>query len=119
MSGNPLANMTPEQLAAMPAANPPDDVLPDLENPHSDGPKLIIAGTTLIAIVGTTGSYIICVYDDAIIVGYGVLQSLSPSCWNAAIDLLVALDKVKVDDRQQKWESIRKALRSVLEQREN
>jgi len=51
--------------------------------------------------------------DDAIITGDGALQNLSLACQKAAIDLLVALDKVKVKNRQQKWESIRKALRSV------
>jgi hypothetical protein len=34
--------------------------------------------------------------DDAISVGDGALQSLCLSCQNAAIDLLVALDQVKV-----------------------
>jgi hypothetical protein len=43
-------------------------------------------------------------------VGDGALQSLSLSCREAAIDLLEALGEVKVKDRQQKWESIRKGL---------
>jgi hypothetical protein len=51
--------------------------------------------------------------DDASTVGDGALQKLSLACQKAANDLLVALDKVKVKNRQQKWESIRKALRSV------
>ena len=56
--------------------------------------------------------------DDAIIVGDGALQNLSLLCQNAAIDLLVALDKVKVKNRQQRWSSIRKALRSVWSKEE-
>lgn len=50
--------------------------------------------------------------DDGI-VGDGTLQSLSLSCQNAANDLLEALKKVTVKDKQQKWESVRKALRTV------
>jgi hypothetical protein len=56
--------------------------------------------------------------DDAIIAGDGALQNLSHLCRNAAIDLLVALDKVKVKNRQQRWSSIRKALRSVWSKEE-
>ncbi len=56
--------------------------------------------------------------DDATTVGDGALQSLCLSCQNATIDLLVALDKVKVKGRQQKWESVRKALRSVWSKEE-
>jgi len=56
--------------------------------------------------------------DDAIIAGDGALQNLSNLCRNAAIDLLVALDKVKVKNRQQRWSSIRKALRSVWSKEE-
>ena len=56
--------------------------------------------------------------DDASTVGDESLQNLSRSCQKAAIDLLVALDKVKVKNRQQKWESIRKALRSVWSKEE-
>lgn len=51
--------------------------------------------------------------DNDILAGEGTLQSLSQSCHNAATDLLSALNKVKVKDRQQQWESFRKALRSV------
>jgi hypothetical protein len=51
MPGNPLANVTPEQLAALPAASPPQGVLPNLKNPHSDGPKLIIAGAFLMTLM--------------------------------------------------------------------
>lgn len=51
--------------------------------------------------------------EDAISVGDRTLQNLALSCQNAANDLLKALDKVKVKDKQQKWESVRKALRSV------
>jgi hypothetical protein len=56
--------------------------------------------------------------DDAATVGDGALQSLSLSCREAAIDLLEALGKAKVKDRQQKWESIRKALKSVWSKEE-
>ena len=56
--------------------------------------------------------------EDAITVGDGTLQKLSLACQKAATDLLVALDKVKVKNRQQKWESIRKALRSVWSKEE-
>lgn len=56
--------------------------------------------------------------DDAITVGDGALQKLSLACQKAAIDLLAALDKVKVKNRQQRWESIRKALRSVWSKEE-
>ena len=56
--------------------------------------------------------------DAATITGDGALHRLCLSCHNAAIDLLVALDKVKVKKRQQKWESIRKALRSVWSKEE-
>lgn len=52
--------------------------------------------------------------DDAIVTGDEALQDLSRSCRNAANDLLAALNTVKVKNTQQKkWESIRKALRSV------
>jgi hypothetical protein len=51
--------------------------------------------------------------DDATTVDDGALQSLCHSCHNAGIDLLMALNKVKVKDRQQPWESVRKALQSV------
>ena len=56
--------------------------------------------------------------DDAITVGDGALQTLCLSCRESAIDLLEALDKVKVKDKQQKWESIRKALQSVWSKKE-
>jgi hypothetical protein len=58
--------------------------------------------------------------DDAITVGDGVLQTLCLSCRKSAIDLLEALDKVKVkvNGKQQKWESMRKALRSVWSREE-
>lgn len=51
--------------------------------------------------------------NDGIVAGDGALQSLSLSCQITANDLLVALDKVKVKDKQKKWESFRKALRSI------
>jgi len=50
--------------------------------------------------------------DDAVIVGDGALQSLSHSCQEAADDLLAALNTVKTNTHK-KWESIRKALRSI------
>ena len=50
---------------------------------------------------------------DAATVDDGALQSLCLSCENAGLDLLKVLNKVKVKDRQQTWESIRKALWSV------
>jgi hypothetical protein len=56
--------------------------------------------------------------DDTITVGDGALQNLSLLCQKAANDLLEALDKVKVKNRQQKWESIRKALRSIWSKEE-
>ena len=56
--------------------------------------------------------------DDAVTVGDGALQTLCLSCREAAINLLEALDKVKVKDKQQKWESIRKALRSIWSKEE-
>ena len=51
--------------------------------------------------------------DDNIVVGDGTLYSLSLSCQNAATDLLFTLNKIKMKDRQQKSESIRKGLRSL------
>jgi hypothetical protein len=45
------ANYTPEMLATMPAVSPPDGVTYNLVNPHSEGPKLIIAGAFLIALM--------------------------------------------------------------------
>lgn len=51
MSANPLANLTQEQLALRPATSPPEGVIPSLENPHSDGSKLIIAGAFLMALM--------------------------------------------------------------------
>ena len=56
--------------------------------------------------------------EDAITVGDGALQKLSLACQKTATDLLLALDKVKVKNRQQKWESIRKALQSVWSKEE-
>jgi hypothetical protein len=56
--------------------------------------------------------------DGATTAGDKALQSLCHSCQNAATDLLAALNKVKVKDRQQRWESVRKALRSVWSEKE-
>ncbi len=44
--------------------------------------------------------------------GDSALESPCKSCGTAADELLVALDKVKVNGKQDKWKSIRKALRS-------
>jgi hypothetical protein len=49
--------------------------------------------------------------DD--VVGDGALRDLSRLCQKAANDLLAALNTVKVKNTQEKWESVRKALRSV------
>jgi len=46
-----LANFTPEQLAQTPAGVPPPGVVPNLQNPRSDGYVLITVGTTLMAIM--------------------------------------------------------------------
>ena len=46
------------------------------------------------------------------------LESLCKSCGNAADKLLAALDKVKVKGKQDKWKSVRKALRSVWSKEE-
>jgi hypothetical protein len=51
--------------------------------------------------------------DTANATGDAPLQRLCVSCHAVAIDLLVALDEVKAKGEQKKWESIRKALRSV------
>jgi hypothetical protein len=50
--------------------------------------------------------------------GDGALESLCISCGTAADKLLAALDKVKVKDKQHKWKSITKALRSVWSKEE-
>jgi hypothetical protein len=50
--------------------------------------------------------------------GDGALESLCISCGAAADNLLATLDKVKVRDKQHKWKSIRKALRSVWSKEE-
>jgi hypothetical protein len=51
--------------------------------------------------------------NDVTIVADEQLQRLRLSCQNAGNELLVTLNKVKVKDRQQTWESVRKALRSI------
>ena len=56
--------------------------------------------------------------DAATITGDGALESLCISCGTTADNLLAALDKVKVKDKQHKWKSIRKALRSVWSKEE-
>jgi len=56
--------------------------------------------------------------DDAITVGDGALQTLCLTCREYAIDLLKVLDRVKVKDKQKKWESVKKALRSVWSKEE-
>jgi urease accessory protein UreF len=50
--------------------------------------------------------------------GDSALESLCKSCGTAADELLAALDKVKVKGKQDKWKSIRKALRSVWSKEE-
>ena len=44
--------------------------------------------------------------DDATTIGDRALQSLCRSCQEAAVDLFVAVDKPRVKDRRQKWESM-------------
>ena len=56
--------------------------------------------------------------DTAITTGDSALQSLCKSCGTTADQLLAALDKVKVKGKQDKWKSIRKALRSVWSKEE-
>jgi hypothetical protein len=56
--------------------------------------------------------------DAATITGDGALESLCMSCGTAADSLLAALDKIKVKDKQYKWKSIRKALRSIWSKEE-
>jgi len=51
--------------------------------------------------------------DTATSTGDKTLLDLCEACHTVARDLLEALDKVKVKGKQQKWKSIRKALRSV------
>src|SRR5437667_2905551 len=50
--------------------------------------------------------------------GDTALEDLCQSCKAAADHLLAALYKVKVKNRQHKWESIRKALRTVWSKEE-
>ena len=45
------SKLTPEQLAHLPAAQPPPGVVPNLVNPHSDGNVLLIVGSILVAIM--------------------------------------------------------------------
>lgn len=56
--------------------------------------------------------------DAATTTGDGALESLCISCSTAADNLLAALDKVKVKDKQHKWKSIRKALKSIWSKQE-
>jgi hypothetical protein len=56
--------------------------------------------------------------DASTTTGDGALESLCISCGTAADNLLAALDKVKVKDKQHRWKSIRKALRSVWSKEE-
>jgi hypothetical protein len=56
--------------------------------------------------------------DVATTTGDGALESLCISCGTTADNLLAALDKVKVKDKQHKWKSIRKALRGVWSKEE-
>ena len=51
--------------------------------------------------------------DSATTTSDDALDRLCESCNSAADELLAALDKVKVKGKQNRWKSIRKALRSV------
>lgn len=44
-------SMSPEQLAMTPAGIPPPGVIPNLINPHSNGPILIGVGSVLVALM--------------------------------------------------------------------
>ena len=44
---NPFANFTAEQLAMTPAGMPPPGVVPNLVNPDTQGPVLLIVGSIL------------------------------------------------------------------------
>lgn len=50
--------------------------------------------------------------------GDDALEKLCTSCGTAADELLVALDKVKVKGKPDKWKSIRKALRTIWSKEE-
>jgi hypothetical protein len=50
--------------------------------------------------------------------GDNVLENLCQLCITAAEKLLAALDKAKVNGEQQKWKSMRKALRSIWSKEE-
>lgn len=56
--------------------------------------------------------------DTATTTGDSALQNLCKSCSTTADQLLAVLDKVKVKGKQDKWKSIRKALRSVWSKEE-
>jgi hypothetical protein len=56
--------------------------------------------------------------DAAAATGDSALENLCKSCNTAAEKLLAALAKVKVNGQQQKWKSMRKALRSVWSKEE-
>ena len=56
--------------------------------------------------------------DSATATGDGPLQNLCRSCSATAEELLATLDKLKVKGKQQTWESIRKALRSMRSKEE-
>ena len=56
--------------------------------------------------------------DSAAKTGDETLRELCKSCEAAADELLVVLDKVKVKNKHSKWESIRKALRTVWNKEE-
>ena len=51
--------------------------------------------------------------DAATATGDNALKRLCESCKSTADELLAALNKVKVNGKQDRWKSIRKALRSV------
>lgn len=56
--------------------------------------------------------------DGATGTGNKALESLCLSCKAVTGELLLALDKLKVKGKQRKWESFRKALRSVQSKEE-
>jgi hypothetical protein len=47
----PLANLTPAQLAMIPAGSPPPGVTPNLINPSSDGYILLTVGSVMMGIM--------------------------------------------------------------------
>jgi hypothetical protein len=52
--------------------------------------------------------------DAATTTGDGTLESLCLSCSTAAVELLAALEKIKLKGKQQRWTTMSNALRAVL-----